>query len=363
MFFIHDSLQRLGLFEGLEETDADHYAQTFWKGRSDRIVLITIDDADYRSLFKATSPLNSEKLIELIQAIRNYKPRVLGVDLLTGDWPPRSRMLGDDNPPVAWARDGLEESLSGVLIWNRVAGYAVPPATLCYAAPIGRPDPDGSVRHYSTSVHTQGSGSGETGIFPTLPVVLASSFPDKPLDCRSRPNLSIKRIKFTGPNHFFDHLRASDVLRDSSGLLRTHFQGKIAILGGTYAAARDQYASAGGFLSGLDILAHSVETELSEPVHEVPWLASALLNLGFSLLLYCVVFHLPWPLDISASIIAVALSSLIFGWLAYSLGYFLPIRSAWFGIPIGIIVEHCLECKILRHESVDEDAIREVHSA
>jgi hypothetical protein len=33
VFFIHDSLQRLGLFEGIEETDADDYAQTSTGGR------------------------------------------------------------------------------------------------------------------------------------------------------------------------------------------------------------------------------------------------------------------------------------------------------------------------------------------
>ena len=369
-FALHMGVHIGGFFERYDEADADHYAQTFPldKDWSRHITIVEVTDTDYRSdLFKSQSPLNPEALMRLVSAVQGYRPRVIGLDVIT-DWPaPLKGIALDARVPVVWARDGLEDpDAPGSLIWNKVRGMEAPSTDICFAVPTNQPDSDGTIRHYEVSVGARNDNSESIALFPTMARVLASPFEDRPLDCRTAPEALPKRINFTGKDHHFRPLHALEVLRDSveGRYFGQYLTDRIVIIGGTYAAARDRFPSAGGYLDGVQILAHSVESEICElhqglvaavsgycgPIKDLPFSVGAGISLISSVLLFLLVFRLRWPFDLAFSAAALVTVTFTSGWILYSLGFFSPIASSLFGVPIGVIAEHFVECKVLRRE-------------
>ena len=68
-----------------------------------------------------------------------------------------------------------------------------------------------------------------------------------------------------------------------------------------------------------------------------------------SILLFLLVFRVRWPFDLILSAAAVITVTFVSGWILYSLGFFSPIASSLFGVPIGVIAEHFVECKAFGH--------------
>ena len=353
---IQAGLQELHFFDRYDESDADHYARTLPipKEFSEHITIVTVSEHDYRDLFDSHSPLDTAKLLQVVQALQGYRPRVIGVDFLTADWSSRlPESLVRTNPPVVWARDGRPDSPSEIAPelpqlseWNGVVGYPTPPPGLCFAAPVNQPDPDGVIRRYYTAVAVHKPGTTATATFPTMAHVLAASYSDRSFDCHGDADPAVKRIRFTGENHHIRVLSASDVLRDAHNgrKFEKYMANRIVLLGGTF-AGRDMFASGGQYVSGALILANAVESEISGPIRELPVWMSLLIALVVSLLLYWRVSRLRSPLDVLASFALLIGFNFIVGWLCYSyLQMFLPIASALFSLPIGIIVEHHMTC-------------------
>jgi hypothetical protein len=357
------AIHMTGFFERYEEADADHYARTFpldndW---SRHITIVEVTDAEYRDdLFNSRSPLNPEALMKLVAAVQSYRPRVIGLDVLT-DWPsPFEGAVTELPAPLVWARDGSEDpDAPGSLIWNKVRGIASPPPELCFGVPVNQPDLDGTIRHYTDSVRARNDRSEASTLFPTMAHVLASNFEDRPLDCRTAPETPPKRINFTGKDHNIRALHAADVIRDSveGRYFGKYLTDRIVIIGGTYAAARDRYPSAGGYLNGVEILAHSVESEISGPIKDLPLTVSAVVNLTLSVLIFLFLFRVRSPFDLLLSAIAVVAFTFISAWALYSFGFFSSVSSSLFGVPIGVIAEHFVECKILRHEKESAEIV------
>ena len=181
--------------------------------------------------------------------------------------------------------------------------------------------------------------------------VLASSFPYEQPDCRpaDRPAGEC-RIRFTGENHKFMILPASAVLHDHATDRRfsKYLDGRIVLIGGTYAAGRDRYASGGKYYSGVEILAHEIESELTGPIYEVSSRVAFSVSLGLSVILYTIAFHLPPILDLPFSFVFLCVFSFGSGWILYHYDHrFFPIGSALLSLPFGIIVEHCVGCRFL----------------
>jgi CHASE2 domain-containing sensor protein len=179
--------------------------------------------------------------------------------------------------------------------------------------------------------------------------VLASIYPDKALNCQNAASTGQKLIRFAGENHRFMVLRASDVIFDAnhSRSLSQYLRDRIVLLGGTYAQGRDRYPSSGGYLHGVELLAHATESEISGPLHALPPLWSLLFGAIVSVVAYLIVFPFRYPLDLVASAILFLLFSFPTGLIAYRFGNTLiPIASSILALPIGIICEHIFECPL-----------------
>lgn len=349
------TLQSLHFFDHYDRSDADYYAQMMpTASYSSRIIIVTVDDEDYHAIFKSQSPLPYKSVVNLIQTIESYKPRVIGVDFITADWPePAPKELLSTKSPIVWARDGqeLEEDESPRITWNRVAGYSEPPPGLCFAAPSFQPGIDGTVRDYSGSIMAREPSSALSSYmsFPTMARVLASIYPDRALNCQNSVSSGERLIRFAGENHRFMVLRASDVFSDASHgrSLNQYLRDRIVLIGGTYAQGRDRYPSSGGYLSGVELLAHATESEISGPLHALPPLWSLLLGAIVSVIAYLVVFRLRYPFDLVVSAILFLLFSFPTGLIAYRFGNTLiPIASSILALPIGIVCEHMFECPL-----------------
>jgi CHASE2 domain-containing sensor protein len=348
-------LQEVHFFDRYDEADADHYARTSSEAArfSEHIAIVDITEEDYRDLFGARSPLDRTPLLNLISTLQSYRPRAIGVDFLTADWPvplKESALLA--TPSIIWARDGRPTPLADAAgespelsSWNGVAGYATPPRGLCFAPPISQPDPDGVIRAYSTVVLVHRPGD-PAALFPTMAYVLGAAYSGNPFMCQSDPEPAVKRIRFTGENHKIRVLVASSVLHDAQfgHKFDKYLTDRLVLLGGTF-AGRDVFATSAGYISGVSILAHEAESQISGPLRELPSLINLLIGLGISILLYFFFSPLRSPLDVLASLAFLVAFSLLVGWLCYHyLQLFLPIASGLFSLPIGIVFEHHVAC-------------------
>jgi CHASE2 domain-containing sensor protein len=109
-------LERFQWFESLDHAFLDVFIRFQKPQILTGIYVVEISDQDYRDLFGSTSPLNPSSVLELIKAVRQGDPSVIGVDLDTRDdiWanmgPGYSEILGD--PRIVWA--GVPNDLSAL---------------------------------------------------------------------------------------------------------------------------------------------------------------------------------------------------------------------------------------------------------
>lgn len=224
------------------------------------IVIVAIDDQDYESLFSATSPLDPSELRKVIDAIALGGPKVIGVDIDTSDARFKELQLDPRWPPVVWA--SVPEPLDkGRFTVRPVLGGAG--AALSGAALL--PQEDKHVRDYLRQVVS------DRGIVDSFPVAIARLYRgSQSQETRSPKSTwqSERLLDFWGaPDqaYRFDTYSASTVLRGAQGSAWQRdgvLTGKIVLLAGMYAPGRDRYQTPVGVMSGTEINAEAIETEL-----------------------------------------------------------------------------------------------------
>ena len=156
--------------------------------------------------------------------------------------------------------------------------------------PILETDADGVVRGYRTHALARNTGSGEGDLAPYATLVWSTKSADAgPIRCGFDEGGTsgdavdrnavdrVKKIRFVADENL-RRLPAGQVIaaaRDREGPIFQSLQqqeilkGKRVIVGGVYRHARDQYATPIGILYGAEILAHAIETEGGNEIHEV----------------------------------------------------------------------------------------------
>ena len=288
-------LSTLGFFRSFENTVFDFLIWWEQDKRSAFVLLVDIDDRDYRDLFHSTSPLSREKISEIILKIARAKPRAIGIDVDLSDPTPEDHFLLDalerlnvqkipviiplsfDMQSGAEGREKLNSSgpLASRLPENVLAGVA--------EFPIYK---DGVIREMQLTVK---SHSGE--IYPSVPLAAIaasegyqqgalsealgqfaeghSSSEESPSKTRellmdARHN-SLQKIQYIGDKRSFAVLRSSvlDSTPDKYFRPGSIFSDKIIVVGGTFKISRDFYATPKGAMSGVEIVANSIDTLLN----------------------------------------------------------------------------------------------------
>lgn len=250
-----------------------------------RLAIVRITDADYAELFDGRSPLRPERLDTLLRAIEAGAPAAIGVDLDTST-PELARLATRAyRVPVVWAREvvpcGADEADM------EADGEAdAPPRERCVLGPtptvgaVGavtfEQEADGSIQRYVREIRTS------TGLVPSLPWALQRHGAPS-AGGEARGDTVSRYIRFRRHERLLS-LSAREVLalaRDSLGDYRRvgMLRGRIVLLGGSYRAARDAYATPlAPRMLGVDILAQTLATEMEGGGVQAPrwWTVAAL---------------------------------------------------------------------------------------
>lgn len=170
-------MSSMHLFTGFETAHLDTLLRSHPRSVSNDIFLVEISEEDYHrpDLFNGTSPLERDKLTELIQAVEKYHPAVIGVDVDTTQWhlgcsknaiTPNAlspahcaeqdhtlaNLFRENAPVIVWA--AIPKSMEPPLKLNTVIGgwRASDPPRPIVGVPRFAVDNDGIVRHYETRV-------------------------------------------------------------------------------------------------------------------------------------------------------------------------------------------------------------------
>ena len=350
---LHELALQTWLVQRLETANLDAlFSGKQWTVSPD-VVVVSITDNDYQTMFGGISPVNPGKLMEVIDVILAGGPKALGVDFDTSAWAgPPAKYVGK---PIVWAREALGEA--GSLTMAKVLGGT---EKVCFGVPAYFPDEDGIVREYREFI--QGASRQ---YYPSLAFNLVEVSQRGPQACRGAllnldqtQSAEAAKVNFRGPKNAFDHLSISALmtLKDVKNVpawAAKPLQGKVVLLGGAYRAARDAYPTPFSYLDGVDIIANTVDMNLpgNKELKDTPaWLKVAGYVQGVVLLAGLYFVSRTWSLLIQ--VLVVPVYALLVSWLAFQwAGTFVSFVPCVVGIVIHEIVEHATEYHRLQREN------------
>ena len=308
-------MENHGVLKGFETVGLDAFLHLHDRKMSDRIVVVEITNEDYKSreLFDGQSPLNKEKLAELVVAIQDYGPAVIGVDIETDshDWrnlrpelaarilPPSVLPNAPPHVPVVWAAvpDSPREPL---LLAPVLGGRLQDPHFM--GVPRFPFDSDGMVRRYESEfcvtdpiaacparnptdpenmagVQERKKCKGEENCLWSLArATLSHACAAKAFDCshlrqeREQPVI----FNFFGDRYRFPIIQSSEFIgptarkddKDLREARRGLLNKRIVLIGGNYTAARDMYLTPMEQMAGVELIATAIESDFDGGIRE-----------------------------------------------------------------------------------------------
>jgi CHASE2 domain-containing sensor protein len=229
------------------------------------VTIVGVDDDDYRSIFGNKSPLDADKLMELIASVAAGKPSLIGVDFDTSSTN-QSYVIPPDWPPLIWAQDAIEiegklQPLpplgGGPIRLGDDVGIAVLPL-----------DPDGIVRRYRRYFDLGAERKSQS--FPRAVVraycKLASSECPALASESSEHRSNDLLLNFSGERFNFSPVSARHILSvadEPAWRENGPIRNRIVLIGGVYRAGRDAQVTPVGRMSGVQLMAQAIESELS----------------------------------------------------------------------------------------------------
>ena len=245
------------------------------------VALVVIDDNDYRQIFDGGIPVNSDRLVKLVNAIGRGGPSVIGIDI---DSTPHEFNLAttgriDCNCSIVWERE-VEEIPEKVEADQQLkvlpilgGGTDLGNSHTTSGIPILIDDPeDGATRRFQRNFST------DVGPVPSFTTAIIAAY----ADANHIPNLAAQvkdysyqqmLIRYSGDQQGSHRVQmtaskvmelAPDWTPDASPI-----KGRIVLLGGAY-LGEDQHKTPLGRMFGVEVLANVIETELHGNVAPAP---------------------------------------------------------------------------------------------
>jgi len=278
-----------GLLGSVEGLAANWWLSLKDSGGNPPLVMIEIDDTAYRSVFKSESPLAPAEILDLVWNLAASKPTVIGVDLMT-DSPAYARLVADIvrergqlQAPVVWAAGATatlpaERETFAQWLGGHSADHPFTPSEVLgklrspdetWAIPIYPPEQDRGVRRLPRQVLLAGFSKPQ----PTWARVIAERYCGTPCGSETASEILIPYGKPMPESYrLCDIIACPDLPAPSMAqqeTFRKEVSGKIVLLGGTFAAARDVHFTPLGPLSGLALNAYAVRAEIAGGLHDV----------------------------------------------------------------------------------------------
>jgi CHASE2 domain-containing sensor protein len=262
--------ERMGLFDSWESIALDAYVASAAPHTAEDVSIVTITDADYENpaLFGGRSPLDPVIVKQLVNKITERGPAVVGVDITTAE-PAYQTQFPSAPDRVIWVRDAIREDAADDAsepAWrlDRVLGRDTPAGDPHAGVSLFQRDPDGFVRRYlrrPTLTTASGSVTPASLSWSILQTYCAAASHRECGRIRkdgAAPSHESLWFNFAGDRYSFHHIPAGaiDAAPDRD------FKDKIVLLGGTFAAARDQYPTPLGQKAGVELTAFAIASEL-----------------------------------------------------------------------------------------------------
>jgi CHASE2 domain-containing sensor protein len=382
-------LEHLGVLRGFESYALDAMLRSRTTQPVSNLVIVTIDDQDYRDIFGGTSPVNPDRLEEVLRAIADGQPRVIGVDLDTS----APQFARSTWPSVMWARDArplcpdadetadaeaacepddlVRLGACGGQLTERLTDkhhIETDPTTGVVVFPQ---DEDGVVRRYrrtfeSTEAEPPSALKGE---IDTLPWAVVQQYADATRAASDQPCVECDRIdrlrhedgghelvlNFAGDRYRFNRLpvrfllqaAAKDYWKTDSPL-----RDSIVLVGGTYRAARDSYATPVGIRFGVELIAQAIESDLQGGgIRRINWAIATALDFVAGWILLYLSWRFTGRKSIWINIAGIIVLSLGASLLAFNaFAYWFNFTAVLSGIWVHMLWEHSLERRELKHE-------------
>jgi signal transduction histidine kinase len=343
-------LYKFGWFQWIENATLDLIVHSV-DLETGSVFLVEITDDDYKTVFAGQSPLNKNKLSEIIGAIADSDPSVIVLDVDTGAGQLKRPDTGNWKGPliIANSYDLLDETKTAELL--HVPAEAVPLLPICertilksqqtvpdetsgfgpskntqsdYAGVLDGiafmpRDLDGFVRRYCRRIKVMEPGSeSKTRLADSLPWSIAKAKnPELINKVETEANdvvLLFAKDQDRIPRTSVSNLLANKKLSGWKDIMK----GKIAIIGGTYRESRDMYKTPAGVLPGMNIVAQAVETELQfggvKAVNEM-WILFAQVIASF--VFVAINFRFRNTMIPLVGLIAIPFAALMFSFLAF----------------------------------------------
>jgi CHASE2 domain-containing sensor protein len=364
---IHLGLQQTPFYRQLENANLDALlaasnAPALSGKDAKEVFVVVVNDIDFQdpAMFAGVSPLNPKKLAEVVEAVIASGPASIGVDFDTSLWDAsfrKSPVLLRKDIPVVWARAAVVASEGEGPSRKLNIGEFNESDGVCYGVPAYFPDEDGLIREYQQRLRIKSDEFFPSLSFNLTKVTLnhgscaQSTFgPKPPKDAGIEPQL----IGYHGGSPF-GHLSAGALLKlaPTPGWVdHNPLKGKVVLLGGAYREARDYYPTPIGYLPGVDILAHSVRSQLpgGELTHGPAWN----LALGYfeGVLLLVAFYCIPLRWALLVTLLAGPVYGVLVNWMAFHWhGAFLSFVPSFVGLLIFKCVEYAREHRRLHEEN------------
>jgi CHASE2 domain-containing sensor protein len=242
---------------------------------ADTVALLVINDDDYLNLFTENSPLNPETLSRLLEAIASGGAKAIVVDIETSS--PKFATMKVPSTPTVWAMVGTRTDKGIFTVRPPLGGRALPSGSVSSIALVPNDD-RGIVRGYRRVYPLKG---GEVSDSPGYALAsLLSGHSNAPETARRQDERYLDfRYDFAKPFNAGNTLTEA---ASSSWNDLQMFKNKVVVVGATYWAARDLYATPAGPRFGCEIVAQEVQAELdgTSIAPASRWLTGLLLVLG-----------------------------------------------------------------------------------
>ena len=314
---------RAGLLSKLETSILDTQMRLDAPLQESPVVIVNINQQDFEDFFAGQSrPLNPTRLQDLITAIAKGEPCVIGVDVDTNfpEFGDENFKINRDWSDIVWVREveDVPGSIDVAPIPSNVLGGRAD-----FKGSSGLPlliqDSSGVTRRYKRLIETT------KGVLPSFAWAVFQQarkcsgivFPELPQTVDTKPLL----IKYSRPEGIGRNVFAASHIvqsaQDPNWPDNRLIRGKIVLIGGTY-LHEDRHSTPMGVLSGVEINANVIETELRGGGIEPPgFLPVALLAL-FDGLLVIGLFHIfPWRQAVLYSVPVMIVLSLFCSLLTY----------------------------------------------
>lgn len=331
-------LDRMGWFDRFENAALDSIFHVKEPLKANHVVIVGIDEKDYKELFNEQSPLSPKRVRDIIDVIAAGGPRVIGVDLDTSSETSKLFEPWPSCPPIIWGQDARQKE-NEKSVWDRIKSAwkifhreeelfeprgvlgeeAHKSEALSGIARLPQ-DSDGVVRRYQRTFKTTDSASSGMDSFAWAIVKAYRGVQDHPK--ASEEEHGEFALSFPVDRSSFKPWRASTILKapkDEVWQSNGPLTGKIVLLGGLYSAA-DEHSTPLGRRAGVELMAQAIESDLQHaliPLPNKPFMWMIELLAGICMLFLYQIFRLSRGLML-ISFIAIPVLALLFSFAVFS---------------------------------------------